>query len=1151
MGESALSLPLTLLGLERAIRDTDSPVLLVPPRILRRVIRQHQSLRGLRLDVPHAASYVVSREDLLKIVNEFELGIERGADLPDRIILLPEPDGETLRSTAAQALLTRYRRLLFHGRVHLELEERLARGEGGEATLPAWLHRIGGTEFDEIRTVLLQEGFLFPSADQRSVFIEFAAVYLELGYFAPASLALWFPALDRSPNVEAVLAEAVEADRLLEATGLPGAVPPSDDRLPSRSEAIAGPPASPPLPPRPRSPSLKTYQRLARRADWAASQGNLVRSCVLWMRAASRARGKAVSRAHAEVLANLGHLVQRLQSALGFPDAEVESWLVTLSTLAAWSDEGLRSREARLLWDLQRICVDHERSLFALDLWGWASSLGNRPIWRPLARLEEVLLCRRLASALRRLPAARMPDAARQTLHGLLHQAEQRSESRLRRRFRPIIDGALRRAQLLPSTPLEEVASRKVVEELIDRILHQGFLMMGDLRDALARNNLKAHDLAGPKDLLLGDQLLRADREMGASLEGVYRRGEFYLRAMQVLSSLAFGTRTGRLLMRCLVFPFGGAYLAEAGTQHLIALATGSEAHHGQLLTVLLLGVFLLLLINSERFREGAWHWMRWLGSGVRYLISELPGQLMRWDLVQRIVRSRLCRWTYHLLVKPLAFTALICWVLPRVLSGWENSALRGFGVFLGANLLINSWIGRDLEELAAEWLARAWQWLGVHILARLFWLIMDLFRALIEAMERVLYSVDEWRRFRVGERGAMLAAKAILGTIWLLIAYVARLCVTVLIEPQVNPIKHFPVVTVSHKILLPFIPALAGVFALAMDKGAALTLAGAVIAAIPGVFGFLAWELRENWRLYVANRPSSLRPVVVGQHGETMRRLLMPGLHSGAIPKRHARLRKADEQARRTGNQAGIGKQRRALREIETGVFHFVERELLWLLGQARCWNLEAVCLGSVQLATNRVKLALECRQCPGETALITFEARGPWLVGGLTDLGLLARFSSEQRDVLAAGLVNLYKLAGVDLLRQEIEAQLPHPTPPYDVARQGLVVWPTPSRPQEVRYDFGAGEQIPPRSAGTMPPGVMPSLNRSRLLFGRIRVDWSRWVELWEELASSGEARPQAGSSLQRLWGPGPRPEILPRQVEMPTHAARPAEVTDPPES
>ena len=76
-------------------------------------------------------------------------------------------------------------------------------------------------------------------------------------------------------------------------------------------------------------------------------------------------------------------------------------------------------------------------------------------------------------------------------------------------------------------------------------------------------------DITEAADFLRGDQLLRADRKLALVLDGVYRRGEFYLRWMQRLSSLGFGTRIGRFLTRFAVVPFGGAYVALAGIHHV------------------------------------------------------------------------------------------------------------------------------------------------------------------------------------------------------------------------------------------------------------------------------------------------------------------------------------------------------------------------------------------------------------------------------------------------------------------------------------------------------------------------------------------------------------------------------------------------------
>ena len=150
---------------------------------------------------------------------------------------------------------------------------------------------------------------------------------------------------------------------------------------------------------------------------------------------------------------------------------------------------------------------------------------------------------------------------------------------------------------------------------------------------------------------------------------------------------------------------------------------------------------------------------------------------------------------------------------------------------------------------------------------------------------------------------------KACLGLVWFFVAYVVRIYVNLLIEPQVNPIKHFPVVTVSHKVILPMSLKLTRLLAAPLSPLGprfALFIAGTTVLLLPGVFGFLVWELKENWRLYEANRAESLRPVLVGDHGETMGSLLRPGIHSGTLPKLFAKLRKAERRATRRPRRAG-----------------------------------------------------------------------------------------------------------------------------------------------------------------------------------------------------------------------------------------------------
>src|SRR5207245_259655 len=95
--------------------------------------------------------------------------------------------------------------------------------------------------------------------------------------------------------------------------------------------------------------------------------------------------------------------------------------------------------------------------------------------------------------------------------------------------------------------------------------------------------------------------------------------------------------------------------------------------------------------------------------------------------------------------------------------------------------------------------------------------------------------------------------------------------------------------------------------------------------------FGFLVWELKSNWRLYEANRPRDLVPVVIGSHGETFGQLLRPAFHSGTLPKQFQRLRRA----RRSGRDRAALKRRESLHHVEEAVRRFVERDLLALLDE------------------------------------------------------------------------------------------------------------------------------------------------------------------------------------------------------------------------
>ena len=485
----------------------------------------------------------------------------------------------------------------------------------------------------------------------------------------------------------------------------------------------------------------------------------------------------------------------------------------------------------------------------------------------------------------------------------------------------------------------------------------------------------------------------------------------------------------------------------------------------------------------------------------------------IRWivysPLLQWIVHSRVFNLCFRFVVKPLLWTAAAWWFLPPESNRWASAGM-GAAVFFTFNLLLNSRVGRTLEELVADWIAQAWRRFGVRTMVGIFWFFVDLFKRLLQTVERLIYTVDEWLRFRAGQGRASLVAKGALGLLWFFAAYVLRFAVNVLYEPQLNPIKHFPVVTVAHKILFPFYYSFARRLEPTMGTTAAWAVSFAVIWSIPGIPGFLVWELKENWRLYAANRRRELHPVMIGSHGENMSRLLKPGFHSGTLPKRFAKLRRAERHARRDGNWRSVHKHLRALEHAELSIRRYVEREFLELLAESRCWQLPPIKLERVRLGTNSMRLWFACPAFTDGPVQIAIAAQSGWLLAGVANPGWLGRLLPQQRQVLVTAIVGLYKSAGIDLVHEQIESEFPPPVPWYDVSAEGLIVGPTNRGRWKSSTIFRTNNgSLPGRFAGCRGGGCPPS-SASGSSSAPLPLTWRHWVEAWnQDLAGQGHPR------------------------------------------
>src|SRR5262245_1191267 len=137
--------------LARAVAQADPTALLVPPRILRRVIKKHRGLGGLGLRVPHPHVYLIARDALLHIATPAELGLADLAARPEQLALLPRPHGSRVRRRGEAVVLRELWRLLFHANAHRALAKARAAGAIDAAGLRERIERLGSIAFEEAR----------------------------------------------------------------------------------------------------------------------------------------------------------------------------------------------------------------------------------------------------------------------------------------------------------------------------------------------------------------------------------------------------------------------------------------------------------------------------------------------------------------------------------------------------------------------------------------------------------------------------------------------------------------------------------------------------------------------------------------------------------------------------------------------------------------------------------------------------------------------------------------------------------------------------------------------------------------------------------------------------------------------------------------
>lgn len=1122
-------------SLRQSLTAADPTAFLVESRVIRRLIRQRHSLAALSPSVPHALSQSATAEELLEMVHPDELGLTTFEHIPPSCILLAQPEDGELEQWPLEELRLKLWRRLFHAQVDRHFEQ--STYANPLAFTQGRIAELGQVEFDEAVSVLRSEHALIHPGSRIEAYRELIAHYLELWFFAPALLETWFPSLVRVVDVEQIMLKDVPAKELFARSRIEGSALPDLASPAERDEGML-------LQTQERwslggaiQQSNRAYLRLMRRRDRAAEKGNSVKAIHLALRAGQRAttvakRLVAEQRAREEIAT----LIERLRTAVAFPDHDTEPWATALWQLAKNSIHGFWNADKRLLYDLQKVCLDHEKTTYKVDLIKWLVARGRRPLRRPLSNLREVAMAKHLASATSRLVYVRLSGVDRDRLTDLLERIASIAENQMRLRLGTVLRKTLDDVDLTPNTIPEQVGFNKLVEDALDCIAERGYLTMGYLRDSISRNDLKLPDLQHLRELWRGDRLLRADEKLDVNLDGVYRGGDFYLRWIQILSALFFATKTGRFATLFLIIPFGGALVIIEGVRHLFHLiapdhAVAESPAEGTVGTpqaeelvdqivsrqtdilsaVLILGFFLMALIHVRGFRERTIQFAKMTWKYAKEIFFAFPARLLQLPIVQQLFKLPAWQFLKNYLLIPLGIVFFFGQVAPRLFGvqplnwGWLSLTT------LLSSMLLNSRVGRDVQELTIEWVSNAWHQFRARLLITVIDWFVDLFRMLLSNLEKLLYAVDEWLRFRSDENWLVLGVKAVLGVVWTFFSFLIRIYVNLLIEPTFHPVKHFPVVTVAHKIFLPALIMLEGQMVHFLGQYLGVALARSItwfnIFFLPGFFGFAVWELKENWRLYRSNRRQALHPVSVGSHGETIARLMHPGFHSGTLPRLFRRLRKLEQRDasfRRFTHRRAI---RQSMEHVNHAVHRFVDRELIHLLNLSPLWQSMPIRCSRVTSATNSIGIEMECPSLSSETFQMIIQAQTPWTVVEINRQGWVKYASFEQTCVIQHALLGFYRKCGIDLVREQLEQQfLNHH--PYDFQDRDLVIWDSRDFQHECRLQIDQSNRlrlVPERNAAAL---GLKLVGPENFLFFMSSTDWQDWEATWSSTTDSQSA-------------------------------------------
>lgn len=1077
--------------IELELKSIEPRLLLVPRKVVDKVILHQRKLPAILGLISGQFSNVDSVwtdfETLNAIAQEIEFELEIGSLPFGRILLLAKVESEMPGKFNTEQRNILYWRRIFHAEVKLKFFELKEQGLLSSTKIENKIKIIGRTIFSEALMVLEQEHKIFPEQDITDKYISFAACFAEIYRFSENLLTNYFPSIKDYESLLLIIKDDVSEDVIFQETRLTGTQNPH------------------PTPETHAEESSEYFKRLSEQAEKESLLNNATESAILWTQANRVAPAElspdTLEKAHREIR----KLVKRLQSAINFNSNDFQNWESALLPLLDKADQGSFPVEARLLTELQSACEDYEQEIYRIDILGWAMSLGKKSMKRPLRFQRLIKIHQRLKEASLNAITTRLAFADRKKLETLLQLVWKQNEKKLRNEIRPIIENNLQLVGLKGEGAFGEIARRRLVEEFLDLIIEQGYLNYSELRDMISRNHLKLEDVRDASSFFKGDALLTLDENLSIQLDGIYRRSDFYLRWLEKSTALNFGTATGRTLTKFLTLPFGGSFLLIESADLINDKISGERIPDlTRTFAFITLGIFLFGIINNLSFRTFVFEVLLFFWKTAKFIFYKIPSALLTWNPFLSIWKSLPVQVIYSLILKPLVFTEAIALWLPKSYPYHVGEIV----LFIGFTLLLNSRPGRLLSEFAISGVMTLGKLIQDGLISILFTIILQSFKKTIEGLEFVLQWVNDWLRLRGRAKPWQIALRGILGLLWSPIAFFLRFYTVVLIEPGINPIK-FPISSVAAKftypIIIPLTPEIVQFFSPFIGDVLSNLFFGTTIWLMPNLFGFLFWETKENWGLYRANRPQSLRPMAVGTHGETIPQLLKLGFHSGTIPKLFMKLRKAELEAVSRSDWRKARTLRLDLQTIKERLARFIERDLLIPMQQNNKSFIKPLRVSEISLGLNRIEAEMTGMDDNGYASFkISLELVDKILMGSVSKPGGTLALNEHQNRCLSLGIAGLYKFAGIDISKEQVTSNLPSWVSDWKISEGNLVLFS--ENQSTILVPINTGEPLLKLQVKNLEKAcTLNTLDAERLLFGRQPLTWQEWSEGWDRSANS----------------------------------------------